>query len=183
MKKCLDIEIEKHYKTWLRFASGLVKNNVNGQDLLSEVLLNVVSKQREKVERLACEQKLYWYVNRAIYLTARNSTSRYAIQYTRYSKHWNENSNRHNEEREEPWLGSRLDNEYLDAYISIMPQLDATILRLYMLDGFSYSEVSKRTGIPVKELYKLVENAINKIKRNVVTNSNESGASTAHEDM
>lgn len=176
VKKCLDIEVETHYKTWLRFACGLVKNNVNGQDLLGEVLLNVLSKQRAKAEQLACEQKLFWYVNKAIYLTARNSTSRYSIQYKRYAQKWNESSNKHNEERAEPWLGSRLDNEYLDAYIAIMPQLDAIVLRLYMLEDFDYSEVSKRTGIPVRELYKLVENAINKIRRNA--NSHRSTSNT-----
>ncbi len=169
MKNCLDIQLEKHYKTWLRFARGLVKNNVNGQDLLGEVLLNILSKQKAKAEQLACEEKLFWYVNKAIYLTARNSTSRYSIQYTRYANNWNENSNKHNEEREEVWLGSRLDNEYLDAYISLMPQLDAIVLRLYMLEDFDYNEVSERTGIPVKDLYKLVENAINKIRRNANT--------------
>ena len=166
---CLDSELKKHYNVWLRFATGLVKDNTNGKDLLSEVLLNVLSKQRDTVERLACEEKLFWYVNRAIYLTAKNSTSRYSIQYKRYAENWNENSNRHNEEPDEVWLGSRLDNEYLDAYISLMPQLDAIILRLYMLDDFDYHEVSQHTGIPVRDLYKLVENAINKIRRNVHT--------------
>ena len=183
VKKCIDIEVETHYKTWLRFARGLVKNTVNGQDLLGEVLLNVISKQRAKAEQLACEQKLFWYVNKAIYLTARNSTSRYSIQYTRYAKNWNENSNRHNEEPEEVWLGSRLDNEYLDAYISIMPQLDAIILRLYMLEDFDYKEVSERTGIPVKELYKLVENAINKIRRNAKPNSAANSATDKNENL
>jgi DNA-directed RNA polymerase specialized sigma24 family protein len=74
---------------------------------------------------------------------------------------------KHEEERESPWMGSRLDNEYLDAYIQLMPQIDAVILRLYMLDDFSYQKVSDETGIPIKDLYKLVEQAINKIKRNV----------------
>jgi RNA polymerase sigma factor (sigma-70 family) len=177
VEKCLEKELEKHYKTWLRFSRGLVKSDVNGQDLLGEVLLNVISKQRAKMEQLACEEKLFWYVNRALYLTARNSTSRYSIQYTRYAKQWNENSNKHNEEKDEVWLGSRLDNEYLDAYISIMPQLDAIVLRLYMLEDFDYKETSKQTGIPVKELYKLVENAINKIKRNATygTPNNSTG--------
>jgi DNA-directed RNA polymerase specialized sigma24 family protein len=36
-----------------------------------------------------------------------------------------------------------------------------------MLDDFSYKQASKETGIPVKHLYKLVENAISKIKKNV----------------
>jgi DNA-directed RNA polymerase specialized sigma24 family protein len=183
MHSCLETETKKHYKTWLRFARGLVKNNVNGQDLLSEVLLNIVSKQKAKAEQLACEEKLFWYVNKAIYLTAKNLTSRYSIQYTRYAQHWNENSNRHNEEPEEVWLGSRLDNEYLDAYIQLMPQLDAIILRLYMLDDFDYHEVSEQTGIPVKDLYKLVENAINKIRRNATTYRSTSSTTNTNANL
>jgi hypothetical protein len=46
-----------------------------------------------------------------------------------------------------------------------------------MLDDFSYKQASKETGIPVKQLYKLVENAISKIKKNVSsTPGNRNGA-------
>ena len=118
-------------------------------------------------ERLAEEGKLFWYINRALYLSARNMTSRYGIQYRKWAATWAEGEVLHLAEREEPWLGARLDNEYLDAYIATMPKLDAVILRLYALEGFNYEEVSKATGIPKRELYKLVEKAISKIKRNV----------------
>jgi predicted DNA-binding protein (UPF0251 family) len=70
-------------------------------------------------------------------------------------------------EPETPWIGARIDNEYVDAYISLMPELDAVVLRLYAMQDFKYDVVSKETGIPKRALYKLVENAIKKIRDNV----------------
>lgn len=166
-RECLDIEIEKHLKTWRKFAQGLLKDKVKGDDLLSEVLLKVLENQRDKANELACREELYYYINRAIYIAAFDSSSRYATKYLNYSKRWQSESTKHEQERDMPWLGSRIDNEYLDAYISTMSKIDAVVMRLYIMQDFSYTEVSKKTGIPVKDLYKLVENAVNKIKRNV----------------
>ncbi len=165
--ECLEIEIAKHFKTWRKFAQGLLKDKVKGEDLLSEVLLKILENQREKANELACSKQLYYYVNRAIYLAANDSSSRYAVKYLNYGKRWQSESNKHEQEREMPWLGSRLDNEYLDAYISTMSKIDSVVMRIYIMQDFNYAEVSEKTGIPVKDLYKLVENAVNKIKRNV----------------
>lgn len=163
----LNSEIAKSYPQWARYARGLVRNRSEAEDLVNETLLEVLSNRRATAARLAEEGKLFWYVNRALFLSARNKTSRYGIQYRKWAERWADNDTHHLADREEPWLGSRLDNEYLDAYINLMPKLDAVILRLYILDGFSYEEVSRETGIPKRELYKLVEKAITKIKRNV----------------
>jgi DNA-directed RNA polymerase specialized sigma24 family protein len=167
MESCLDIQLKQHMNTWKSFAIGLMKSRVKGEDLLSEVLLKIIDNQRIKATELACEEKLFWYVNKALWRGARNETSSFAIKYTRYARNWSDTSTKHEEEREPSWNGSRLDNEYLDAYIQLMPQIDAIVLRLYMLDDFSYQKVSDETGIPIRDLYKLVERAINKIKRNV----------------
>lgn len=167
MKSCLDIQLEQHMNTWKSYAIGLMKDRIKGEDLLSETLLKVLDNQRHKAEVLACEEKLFWYVNKALWRGAINQSSSFAVKYTKYAKQWSDMSTKHEEERDAPWLGSRLDNEYLDAYIQLMPQIDAVVLRLYMMDDFSYQKVSDETGIPVKDLYKLVERAINKIKKNV----------------
>ena len=167
MKSCLDIQLTQHMNTWRSYAIGLMKDRVKGEDLLSETLLKVLDNQREKAEHLACEEKLFWYVNKALWRGAINQSSSFAVKYTKYARNWADMSTKHEDERDAPWLGSRLDNEYLDAYIQLMPQIDAVVLRLYMMDDFSYHQVSKETDIPVKDLYKLVERAINKIKKNV----------------
>ena len=140
---------------------------VKGDDLLSETLLKILENQREKAESLAAEGTLEFYVNRSLFLMAIDRSSRYHIKFSKFSRLWDEHSARHLEEPLAPWLGSRLDNEYLDAYINLMPQMDAVILRLYALPDFSYKDASAKTGIPIKTLYKLVENALTRIKKNV----------------
>jgi hypothetical protein len=79
--------------------------------------------------------------------------------------------------KEDTWLGSRLDTEYIDAYTALMGEAEAIILRLYSQPGFSYRKVSADTGIEVKDLYKLVELAINKIRKNVkISHSSAKGS-------
>jgi RNA polymerase sigma factor (sigma-70 family) len=163
----LEAEIKRMYPTWRRYARGLIGSQAKGDDCLNETLLKLLENQREKAEELAKLGTLEFYVNRALYLMATDSSSRYHVKYSKFGRKWDCESTRHLGEPVPVWMGSRVDNEYLDAYISLMPELDAVVLRLYMFEDFSYKEASRVTGIPVKELYRLVENAINKIKKNV----------------
>lgn len=96
-----------------------------------------------------------------------DDSSRYGLKYRRFDNNWASDSDKYEKERDAPWLGSRLDNEYLDSYIHLMPEREAILLRLYILDGFSYDDVAAHTGIPKAKLYQYIHNAINKIKRNV----------------
>lgn len=164
---CLDIEVRIHLPSWNKLAAGILKNKVAGEDLVAECLLKILENQKSKAEELACEGKLKYYVNRAIYLMAIEPRGRYAIKYKRYQQNWKHEIDVNRVEREEPWLGSRLDNEYLDAYIAMMPRIEAVALRLYMMKDFKYSDVSEKTGVPIKVLYKLVEQGINRIRKNV----------------
>jgi DNA-directed RNA polymerase specialized sigma24 family protein len=144
-----------------------MRDRVKGDDLLSETMLKLFENQSDKLCQLAHDGGLFAYVNRSLYLMAIDKSSRYGTKYRNYESRWMSDSRAYESERDAPWLGSRLDNEYLDAYIAMMPDLDATMLRLYMMTDFSYQRCSDETGIEVKTLYKLVEKAINKIKRNV----------------
>lgn len=163
----INIELKRHIQIWQRFARGLMRDRVKGDDLLSETILKILENQSGKLCQLASDGGLFAYVNRSLYLMAIDKSSRYGTKYRTFESRWMSESTAFEKERDAPWLGSRLDNEYLDAYISMMPEIDATMLRLYMMDDFSYATCSKETGIDVKQLYKLVEKAINKIKRNV----------------
>ena len=163
----METELALNYPRWIKLARGLMRDRAKGDDLLAETLLKIIENQREKAESLAAEGKLSYYVDRSLYLMAIDPTSRFGVKYGKFSRGWSEFSDKHLDEPLAPWLGSRLDNEYLDAYINLMPKLDAVILRLYILEDFSYRDASESTGIPIKVLYKLVENAINKIKKNV----------------
>ena len=162
----MNIEIRNHIDTWRRYSRGIMRDDIKGDDLLSEVLLKILENQKEKATELASEGKLLYYVNRSIYLMAIDSSSRYSTHYRRYSEKWADASVAYLDEPDQPWLGSRIDNEYLDSYIALMPEMESIMLRLYMMDGFSYKEVSKATKIPVKDLYKIVEGALNKLRKN-----------------
>jgi DNA-directed RNA polymerase specialized sigma24 family protein len=164
---CLDIEVKKHLPTWTRLASGMLKSRVAGEDLVGECLLKILENQKSKAEELACEGRLQYYVNRAIYLMAIEPRGRYAVKYKKYQRNWRHDVDVTRIQKDEPWLGSRLDNEYLDAYIAMMPRIEAVALRLYMMKDFKYADVAAKTGVPIKVLYKLVEQGINRIKRNV----------------
>ena len=173
-KRTLNTELERHMNQWRSHARGLMRDEVKGDDLLAETLLKIMENQQSKAEQIASEGNLYAYVNRAMYLMACDYSSRYHVKYRKFELIWNDQSMEHIEEPETTWIGSRLDNEYLDAYIALMPEMEAIMLRLYMMDDFSYKELSKKTKIPVKDLYKIVEMAINKLRRNVSTSSSSS---------
>jgi RNA polymerase sigma factor (sigma-70 family) len=163
----LDKSLTELMPVWRRFARGLVKSSVNGDDLLQETLLKCMENQGAKMHQLAESGHLFTYVNRCLYTMAIDSSSRYGMKYRKFATGWDTFSTQHEREPEQPWLGSRIDNEYLDAYISLMPDIDAIMLRLYIMDDFSYQKVSEHTGIPIKYLYKRVEKAIKKIRTNV----------------
>jgi DNA-directed RNA polymerase specialized sigma24 family protein len=96
-----------------------------------------------------------------------DDSSRFGMKYIQFAQKWNENDNAFDIEPEEPWLGSRLDNEFLDAYIQLMPEREAILLRLYMLDEFDYKDLSDKTNIPIKRLYKYIQNALKKLRTDV----------------
>lgn len=165
----LELLVNTHYKQWREHAIGLERDRVRGEDLLSETLLKIFDKHRAQAEDVARRGKLFEYVNRSLYLMYIGKHTKYAQKYKRFASNWSTEVDVSNMEPETPWLGARIDNEYIDAYISMMPELDAVILRLYAMKDFKYETVSKETGIPVKALYKLVEKAIKKIRDNVQT--------------
>lgn len=170
-QKCLDIEIAQHFNQWKKFAIGLKKNTIAGEDLLQEVLVKMLENQRPKMEQLACEKKLFWYVNKALYRNAFNTSSTYSIKYDRYKNGWSEETDVYSIKSEEVWLGNRLNNEQLDAIIQMMSPIDSVILRLYAFKDFDYTHTSEHTGIPVDRLYKMVESAIKKVRKYAKSNT------------
>lgn len=170
-QNCLDIEISQHFNQWKKFAIGLKKNNIAGEDLLQEVLVKLLENQRPKLEELACQKKLFWYVNKALYRTAFNSSSSYSIKYERFKNKWSDDTDVYSMKSSDVWFGSRLDNEQLDALIQMMSPIDSVILRLYAFKDFDYTHTSEHTGIPVDRLYKMVESAIKKIRKYAKSNT------------
>ena len=177
----LELLVNTHYAQWREHAIGLERDKVRGEDLLSETLLKIFDKHREQAEDVARRGKLFEYVNRSLYLMYIGKHTKYAQKYKRFAANWSTEADVANMEPETPWLGSRIDNEYIDAYISLMPELDAVVLRLYAMKDFKYETVSKETGIPVRVLYKLVEKAIKKIRDNVQAQRPGTSPDSSHE--
>jgi len=165
----LNNAIRTHYTQWRSYAHKLTGDRVRADDLLSETLLKLLENQRLKAQQLAVEGTLVYYVNRALFFMAIDKTSRYGTKYKRYTVNWCDTIPVDEIEPDVPWLGARIDNEYIDAYIALMPEIEAIMLRLYAMPDFSYAHVSESTGIPIKDLYKIVEIAINKIRKNANT--------------
>ena len=65
-------------------------------------------------------------------------------------------------------IAQRIGKEQLDIYISRLPFFERELLFLYALDGFSYGQLSKETGIPKPYLYQTIKNA-KKILRKSIT--------------
>ena len=173
----LDNEVAKRYAHWRKLAIGLERDVVRGEDLLSETLLKIFDRHRDAALDVTRRGKLDEYVRRSMYLMKIGKYTKFAIKYKRFATMWSCEVNTDVIEPEPPFIGARLDNEYIDAYISLMPELDAVILRLYAMPDFKYDNVAKETGIPKRTLYKLVESAIKKIRENVQTQRPSTGES------
>lgn len=180
-RELLETLVNTHFSQWRENAIRLERDVVRGEDLLSETLLKILDKHRAQAEEVASRGKLYEYVNRSLYLMKIGKHTKYAQKYKRFSALWSTEIDIANMEPDTPWIGARIDNEYVDAYISMMPELDAVVLRLYAMQDFKYDVVSKETGIPKKALYKLVENAIKKIRDNVQTKCPSTGSDGPNE--
>lgn len=174
-KDCLNEAINEHYALWTGYARSIVRCPIRAMDCVQETLLKILENQKEKAQVLACKGELKYYVCKAVFRMAIDDSSKYGIKYRRFDQNWAADSTEFEKERDAPWLGSRLDNEYLDSYIQLMPEREAILLRLYILDGFSYDDVSDATGIPKNKLYQYIHNAINKIRSNVHRSPSNSG--------
>lgn len=70
-------------------------------------------------------------------------------------------------------LSARWMNESCDLVISRLPELDATLLRLYVMPDFNYDHLALVTGIEKPYLYWLVQQAVRKAKRHVKNQGSE----------
>jgi DNA-directed RNA polymerase specialized sigma24 family protein len=59
-------------------------------------------------------------------------------------------------------------NEQLDILISRLSEFERLIFQEYILEDFTYRELSKQTGIPTTFLYKTIDNIKQKIRANVI---------------
>jgi DNA-directed RNA polymerase specialized sigma subunit len=59
-------------------------------------------------------------------------------------------------------------NEQLDILISRLSEFERLVFEEYILEDFTYKELSKQTGIPSVYLYRTIDKIKQKLKQNVI---------------
>jgi len=165
MQDCVSHEISRYYDAWKKKAVGITRDKNKADDLLHTVIARLLDRADDEITQRACNGKLNAYVCRAMWLSYHSNTSDYHVLFRKYQQRIDA-GDVDDQKSDDVFDGPRIDGEYLYSYILRMNEHDAILLRLYSQPDFSYHELSKHTGIPVMYLYKAVNNALNRIRKN-----------------
>lgn len=160
----MDISTDQ-YNKYRKFAEVIAGNTYDGDELLHSTLLNILESNRIEIKDqdnyIICSLK--WEFTRP--------RTRFKKLVGDFQSQWQDlepfqfeiaiNTNG------ETWVGSRLTNEQLDILISRLPFFEREVFNLYVMNGFSYRELSEETGIPVSYLYDTVKRAKEEIKKSI----------------
>ena len=119
------------------------------------------------IENLIDTGDFEFYLIRVMYLSVNSPTSPFYKQ----TIAWNRNRRDFKDyahEVDKTWLGHRMTNEQLDILISRLSEFERLIFQEYILEDFTYRELSKQTGIPMPFLYRTIDNIKQKIRANVI---------------
>lgn len=161
----LDTYITAHYKRLKQLAFEISRGADYYEDLLHDSLMSCF--ESKHIENLIEKDEFDYYLIRVMYLSVNSPTSRF------YRKNiaWNRNRRAFIDkdyEEDKTWIGARMTNEQLDILISRLTEFERLIFQEYILDGFTYRELSKHTGIPVPFIYRTIDNIKQKIRENVI---------------
>lgn len=157
--------IEKNYKHFKEIAYSIAHKQPFYEDLLHDALLSMFGSKH--IDDLIKTENFEFYLVRVMYLSVNSKTSPFYKQ----TIAWNRNRRDFKDyahEVDKTWLGARMTNEQLDILISRLNDFERLIFQEYILEDFTYRELSKNTGIPVTFLYKTISNIKTKIKENVI---------------
>jgi RNA polymerase sigma factor (sigma-70 family) len=161
-----DKYITTNYKRFKELAFSISrKNELIYEDLLQESLLSVLSSKR--IDHLIDSGEFEYYLIRVMYLSINSPQSpfyRHVIHYNKNRRNFNDYSH----EVDETWIGARMTNEQLDILISRLPEFEQLIFQEYILEGFTYREFSKQTGIPRVFLHRTITDIKKKLRENVI---------------
>ncbi len=161
----LDHYIEGHYKKFKELAKNISRGEDYYEDLLHDSLLSMFGSKH--IENLIDTGDFEFYLIRVMYLAVNSPTSPFYKQ----TIAWNRNRRDFKEyahEVDKTWLGARMTNEQLDIIISRLSEFERLIFQEYILEDFTYRELSKQTGIPITFLYKTISTIKTTIKANVI---------------
>jgi len=161
----LDHYIEGRYKHFKELAYNIARKEPFFEDLLHDSLLSMFGSKH--IEKLIDTGDFEFYLIRVMYLSVNSPTSPFYKQ----TIAWNRNRRDFKDyahEVDKTWLGARMTNEQLDILISRLSEFERLIFQEYILEDFTYRELSKQTGIPVTFLYKTIDSIKQKIRANVI---------------
>lgn len=165
MENCVSYEISRYYDAWKKKALGITRDKIKADDLLHTVITRLLDRPDDEITQRACNGKLNAYVCRAMWLSWHSNTSDYHVLFRKYQSRVDD-GDVDDQKSDDVFDGPRIDGEYLYSYILRMNEHDAILLRLYSQPDFSYQKLSHDTGIPVVYLYKAVNKALNRIRKN-----------------
>jgi DNA-directed RNA polymerase specialized sigma24 family protein len=161
----LEHYIEGNYKHFKEIAYSIARQEPFYEDLLHDSLLSMFGSKY--IEKLIKTGDFEFYLIRVMYLSVNSPRSPFYKQ----TIAWNRNRRNFKDyahEVDKTWLGARMTNEQLDILISRLSEFERLIFQEYILEDFTYRELSKQTGIPVTFLYKTIDSIKQKIRANVI---------------
>ena len=161
----LEHYIEGNYKHFKELAYGIARKEPFYEDLLHDSLLSMFGSKH--IENLIDTGDFEFYLIRVMYLSVNSPTSPFYKQ----TIAWNRNRRDFKDyahEVDKTWLGARMTNEQLDILISRLSEFERLIFQEYILEDFTYRELSKQTGITTTFLYKTIDLIKQKIRANVI---------------
>ena len=161
----LEHYIDGRYKHFKELAYNIARKEPFFEDLLHDSLLSMFGSKH--IENLIDTGDFEFYLIRVMYLSVNSPTSPFYKQ----TIAWNRNRRDFKDyahEVDKTWLGARMTNEQLDILISRLSEFERLIFQEYILEDFTYRELSKQTGIPTPFLYRTIDNIKQKIRANVI---------------
>lgn len=158
---CLELKINKHYKTWRSHARGLCRNNDEGDELLHTVLDSVLNSGQARA--IACREErsesIEFYVNRAIWLRyfteKRRNTRKIVYLEERVIEPPAEITDYH------------IEGEQVDVLIYWLTEYERELILAYSTKGFRFTDAAKQLGVSYSTLRIDLKNAIKTMKKYV----------------
>ena len=171
-----EAEIKRLYPILKDRLGGLLLDKRDIPDIIQDVMLSISqpSKRPDMMDMIA-RGSFEYYINRCIYLQAYGS-SRAARKRKQHHEITEVIERKMSDMANEFNIEERVKAENLDLIIGkLLPPFDAELMRLWMLDGFNYTECAKFMGVTRSSLYCVNKRSIKKIKEYVHNTKRASG--------
>lgn len=161
----LDSYINKNYTHLKKIAHNIARGQDYYEDLLHDAIISAVKSKH--IDNLLQNEEFEFYIIRVMYLSINSPSSPFYKLHIEYKRNKRDFVDKQYEE-DKTWLGARMTNEQLDILISRLSEFERLVFEEYILEDFTYKELSKQTGIPSVYLYRTIDKIKQKLKQNVI---------------